>query len=202
MRQIRADGAENILCPLVAALGQRLYGLELLRGGQPLVQRDAGGGRELDDGVLREILAAHAPVAGPFVDGGRFAQIDRRERQLVEPAEQIAAAVNVPCRLTRTHGKAHDAAVLQTHRARERGHVAVVGDDDRHVADLFGRAVIDGLDLLALRARDLQKQRGDHRAVAHERPRGRDADAVDTRQLGSGGLEGADDAVILVAEIL
>ena len=159
-----------------------LHGLELLRGGQPLVQRDAGGGRELDDGVLREVLAAHAPVAGPFVDGGRA-----RSRSTGAKASSLNQPSRSPLRSTYPAASLVPMARPMTQPScrliapASAGHVAVVGDDDRHVADLLCRAVIDGLDLLALRARDLQKQRGDHRAVAHERPRGRDADAVDPR---------------------
>ncbi len=90
----------------------------------------------------------------------------------------------------------------RTHGARQRGHVAVVGNHNRHVADLLGGAVVDALDLVATLTRNLDEQRSDHGRVAHEGAGGRHADSVDARHLGGGRLEGGHDLVEMVLGIL
>ena len=108
--QIRADGLENGLGAGVVLLHQCLNDLQLLRGRQIFVQRNAGGGRQLDDCVLGEILAAHAEIRGPLVLHGVLAQVNGGEGQLVDPAENILVLVHVAHGLGGTHGDAHDIA--------------------------------------------------------------------------------------------
>ena len=168
MPQIHADGFENILRIRNALLCQLLHFLELFRRRQAFCQRNASRRSQLYDRVLRKVFAADADVAGPFIAHGVFIQIDRRKRQLAEPAEQIAVSVHIANRFARAHSKTHDRAFMQTHCTCKRGHVAVVGDDDGHIADLLRGAVEDGLDLFAAAARHLEEDGGNHRRVADE----------------------------------
>ena len=117
MPQIHADGFENILRIRNALLCQLLHLLELFRRRQAFRQCDASRRSQLYDRVLREVFAADADVAGPFIAHGVFIQIDRRKRQLAEPAEQIAVSVHIANRFARAHSKTHDRAFMQTHRA-------------------------------------------------------------------------------------
>ena len=168
MAQIHADGSENIERARVAAFRQLLHFLELFRRRQAFRQCDASRRSQLYDGILREIFAAHAKVAGPFIAHGVFVQVGRRKGKFADPAEQVALTVDITDRLARAHRKPHHAACAEAHRPCERGHVAIVGDDDGHIAELLCGAVEDGLDLLAAAARHLEEDGGDHRGVADE----------------------------------
>ena len=150
MGQICADGSEDPAGATVTLLHEVLHDLELFSGRERGIQLDAGARRELDDGILREILAADADVRGPLVRHGVLKEVDRRKGQLVKPAEHLALGVDIADGLGRTHSHAHNGAALQAHGPGQRRHVAVVRHDDRHIADLSGRAVIDRLDKLAL----------------------------------------------------
>ena len=63
MGEIHADGFEDLQRIRQALFGQLLHFLELLGRGQALGKRDSGGGGQLGDCVLREILAADAEIA-------------------------------------------------------------------------------------------------------------------------------------------
>ena len=168
MPQIHADGFENVLRIRNALLCQLLHFLELFRRRQAFRQRNASRRSQLYDGVLREVFAADADVAGPFIAHGVFIQIDRGKGQLTEPAEKITVGVDIAYGFARAHGKTHDRAFMQTHRACKRGNVAVVGNNDGHIADLLRGTVEDGLDLFAAAARHLEEDGGNHRRVADE----------------------------------
>ena len=124
------------------------------------------------DGIVTAFKTAASKM--PRVDGigvssaGVFIQIDRRKGKLAEPAKQITVGVDIAYGFTRAHGKTHDRAFMQTHRACKRGHVAVVGNDDGHVSDLLRGTFEDGLDLFAATARHLEEDGGNHRRVADE----------------------------------
>lgn len=168
MAKIDTDGFENVLRIRNALRCQLLHLLELFRRRQAFRQCDASRRSQLYDRVLRKVFAAHAKVAGPFIAHGVFIQIDRGKGQLTEPAEEITVGVDIAYGFTRAHRKPHHAACAEAHRACERGHVAVVGNDDGHVSDLLRGAVKDGLDLFAAAARDLEEDGGNHRRVADE----------------------------------
>ena len=201
MCQLHADGIEDRQRIGIAAFRQLLHFLELFSGCEMLRQRDACGGRELCDRVLREIFAADTEIAGPLIAHGVFIQIDRCKGQLVEPAENISLGVDVTDSFARAHCKAHDAAFVKAHIARQCSHVAVVGNDDGYIADLLRSAVIDRFDLLAAFTRDLDKQGGHHRCIADEGAGGGNADAVDARHFGGCGLKSRDDAVKLILRV-
>ena len=198
MCQIYADGIEDRQRIGIAPFRQLLHFLELFSGCEMLRQRDACGGRELCDRVLREIFAADAEIAGPLIAHGVFIQIDRCKGQLVEPAENISLGVDVTDSFARAHCKAHDAARAKAHIACQCSHVAVVGNDDGYIADLLRSAVIDRFDLLAAFTRDLDKQGGHHRCIADEGAGGGNANAVDARHFGGCGLKSRDDAFKLI----
>ena len=198
MCQIHADGIEDRQRIGIAPFRQLLHFLELFSGCEMLRQRDACGGRELCDRVLREIFAADAEIAGPLIAHGVFVQIDRCKGQLIEPAENISLGVDVTDSFARAHCKAHDAARAKAHIACQCSHVAVVGNDDGYIADLLRSAVIDRFDLLAAFTRDLDKQGGHHRCIADEGAGGGNANAVDARHFGGCGLKSRDDAVKLI----
>ena len=79
MGQICADGGEDPAGAAVALLHEVLHDLELFSGRERGIQLDAGARRELDDGILREILAADADVRGPLVRHGVLKEVDRRK---------------------------------------------------------------------------------------------------------------------------
>lgn len=106
MCQLHADGIEDRQCIGIAYFRQFLHFLELFSGCEMLRQRDACGGRELCDRVLREIFAADTEIAGPLIAHGVFIQIDRGKGQLVEPAENISLGVDVTDSFARAHCKA------------------------------------------------------------------------------------------------
>ncbi len=166
------------------------------------IQLDAGTGGQLDDGVLREVLAAHAEVGGPLVLHGVGAQVNGSESQLGDPALHILVLVHIAHGLGGAHGQTHDVALVQTNGASQSGHDADVGNDTGHIADLGGSPVVHGLDLVPAAAGHLVEDAGDHGSVADEGAGAGYADGVHPGHLGGGGLQGFYDAVELVGGIL
>ena len=121
--QVHADGAVDGLGGGTALVHQLLDLLELLSRGEVGGQADAGGGSQLDDGVLGEVFDAAADVAGPLVLHGVGGHVHRGEGQLVEPAGDVAVGVHVAHGLAGTHGDAQNVVFLQAYGAGQGGHV-------------------------------------------------------------------------------
>ena len=202
--QIHADGAEDGLGGGAGVLHQLLNLLELLGGGQVVGQADARSGGQLDHAVLGEVLDAAADVAGPLVLHGVGVHVHGGEGQLVEPAGDVAVFVHVAHGLAGAHGDAQDVVLLQAHGAGQGGHVAVVGHHVGHVAE----GVADGadVDVLHLGVEEilghLEEQGGHHGAVLDVDAGGGHAHRVHPGHVLGGGLEGGDDALVVVVGIL
>ena len=56
--------------------------------------RRTDGGAQLNDSVLREVLAAHTVIRGPLVLHGTGLQVYGSEGQLVDPAQHILVSVH------------------------------------------------------------------------------------------------------------
>ena len=160
-------------------------------------------GASLMTRVLGEVLHAAADVPGPLVLHGVGGHVHRGEGQLVEPAGDVAVLVHVAHRLAGAHGDAQDVVLLQAHGAGQGGHVAVVGHHVGHVAE----GVADGpdVDVLHLGVEQilghLQEQGGHHGAVLDVDAGGGHAHRVHPGHVGGGGLQGGDDALIVVVRV-
>ena len=199
--QVDADGLKDCLRAGIVLLHQLLHSLQLLSGGQIGVQLDTGPGRQLDDSVLREVLAANADVGGPLVSHGLLVQVNGGESQLADPAQHILVLVNIAHSFAGAHGQAHDRAAAHAHSAGQSGDVAVIGNHHGDIADLGAGPVVDGLDLIPAGAGDLDEQTGDHGSIADENTGRGNADAVHPGHLGGRGAEGIQNTLELVLGI-
>ena len=92
------------------------------------------GASSRSDGLLREVLRAHAAVAGPFVRRGVLAIIHRHEGEFVQPRRDRALRRDVAGGQAAAHGDAEHGAIVERHRAGERGDFAIVHHVERNAA--------------------------------------------------------------------
>ena len=201
--QVAADGRIDLRGPGVVRFHQGLDGLQLLGGGGGLVQLDPRPGSQLDDAVLAEVLHAAADVAAPLVPHGARGRVHGDEGQLVQPAGDAAVPVHIARRLAGAHGDAQDVVVVQAHGPRQGGDVAVVGYGIGHVAEGVGDGPdIDVLDLRLIEVLgDFEEEGGHHGPVVDVDPGGADAHRVHPGHVGGGGLQGGDDAVVVIVGV-
>ncbi|MPN05586.1 hypothetical protein SDC9_152837 [bioreactor metagenome] len=188
--EIYADRFINTACSFVFVFHQLLYHLELFSRRKRSVKLYPRGGRKLYHGVLRKIFNSAAVIAGPFVCHRVFVEIDRYERELVEPSCDIAVFIDISAGLACTHGDSKDTVVVEIHRTGKRSYIAVIRNLYRNiVAQLFGNIEINVLYIfIKILVRNLYEQRSDHYTVVNTYAGGRNAYAIHTRHMLRGGL--------------
>ena len=183
--KIYADIFVNLPGERVALVHQLLHRFQLLRGRKSRFEFVAARFRQLDYRVLREILAAYAEIAAPFVLHGVFVEVHGHERQFRKPAVDAAVLIDIAHGFAGAHGNAEDLGIVQIDGAGKRGNVAVVRDFDGR-AHLFCYVYVHILHVIAvLLFIHLDKQRSHHDFVIHVHARRRYADAVYARHFGS-----------------
>ena len=199
--QIDTDVGKDTLGAGIIGFHQLLNHLQFLGRGQGGVQRNTGPGRQLDDRVLREVFTAHADITGPFVGHGVLIQVNGGKGKLVDPAQHLSVLVDIANGLAGAHGDAHERTGIHAHGAGQRGHVSVVGDHNRHIADGCAGPVIDGFDFVPAGAGNLNEQGGDHGRVADKGTGGGYADGVHPGHFGCGGFEGVQNLLVVVVGV-
>ncbi len=121
-----ADGFVDLARAAVARRHQLLYPLEF--GGQRRLRwkMDARRLEQSPRSLLREVLDAHAAVAGPLIGGRILAVIHGHECQLVQPGGDSAVRRDKPGGQAAAHGDAEDGVVAERHRSGQRRHLAIV----------------------------------------------------------------------------
>src|SRR5215203_902894 len=88
--EIRPERLVDLPRPVITLGHEGLDQLQLLRERGVGRRVDAGDRHQSCDALLRKILGAHAVISRPFVNGPAGVQIDRHERELVEPRGDVS----------------------------------------------------------------------------------------------------------------
>ena len=201
--EINADVLVNLPREGIVLFHKRLNLLQLFGGRRARFEFIAARFRQLNHRVLREIFAAYARIAAPFVRHGVFVEIHGHESKLRQPAVDAAVGVDIPHRFAGTHRNAQHFIVAQIDTARKRRHVAVVGHFEGHVSHFLGDIDIHIFDKIAvLLLIHLDKQRRHHYFVIDINARRRNADTIDARHFRRRRLHRRENFVVVIMRIL